>query len=239
MTGQAIQRQGNSVILYDESIVSHIQPGMFGAEYWADARVVPGYSGGRGATVFVCHQGDDWVLKHYHRGGLVGKLLNDGFLYAGFKRSRSVAEWQVLRLAHAAGLPVPVPVAAHVHRRGLIYAADLITRRIPDVVPFSTRLHERAADPAVWRAVGRCVKRFHDAGFYHADLSTHNLQIDSDDRIWLLDWDRGRRMQPGSWQAANLERLRRSCRKIHAIDAAHYADDTDWAALLAGYSGSP
>jgi hypothetical protein len=45
-------------------------------------------------------------------------------------------------------------------------------------------------------------------------------------------------MQPGSWQQANLERLHRSCRKIQANDAAHYADDVDWAALLAGYSGA-
>jgi len=92
MTEQAIHRQGNSVILYDESFVSHMQSAMFGADYWADADIVPGYSGGRGATLFVCHQGDDWVLKHYHRGGLVGKLFNDGFLYTGFSRARSVVE---------------------------------------------------------------------------------------------------------------------------------------------------
>jgi len=143
----------------------------------------------------------------------------------------------VLQQAHAVGLPVPLPVAARVARRGVVYAADLITRRIPDVVPFSARLQAGPAESSVWRAVGQCVRRFHDAGFYHADLSAHNLQIGSDDRIWLLDWDRGCRMTPGSWQRSNMKRLQRSCRKIRATDGAHYADD-DWPALLAGYAES-
>lgn len=234
MTKQAIHRQGNSVILYDESVISHLEPDMFSADYWADAEVVPGYSGGRGATLFVSHRGDDWVLKHYYRGGLVGKVLEDEFIFFGIERVRSVAEWQLLKLAHAAGLPVPVPVAAHFERRGFIYAANLITRRIPGVAPFSTRLASGPATQQVWHAVGHCVRQFHDAGFYHADLSAHNLQIDSDDRIWLLDWDRGRKLPPGKWQQANLDRLLRSCRKIRATEAASFSD-ADWQALLAGY----
>jgi 3-deoxy-D-manno-octulosonic acid kinase len=89
--------------------------------------------------------------------------------------------------------------------------------------------------PDTWQAVGRCIRRFHDAGFYHADLSTHNLQLDARGKVWLLDWDRGRLRSPGRWRQANLQRLHRSCRKIRDQDGARFTTD-DWRALLDGYA---
>ena len=51
----------------------------------------------------------------------------------------------------------------------------------------------------------------------------------------VLDWDRGRRLQPGKWQQANLERLQRSIAKISAENG-RQPDAGGWQALAEGYS---
>lgn len=233
MTRQVL-RSGSNCIVYDDRCISHITPDYFTAAFWPHSSVVPGYAGGRGATLLISHNNDDWVLKHYHRGGLAGRWLNDGFLWRGLEHSRSVREWNLLTAMQTEGLPAPVPVAAHCRRSGLVYTADLITRRIADVQPFSTRLQAGEATTEVWHRVGSCIGRFHAAGYFHADLSTHNLQIDAADSIYLLDWDRGARRGTGTWRQQNLARLQRSCLKISRDGQAHFTP-ADWEALLDGY----
>lgn len=229
-----IHKSATSIIVYDDRLIDQIDADMFGAGFWPRAETVPGYSGGRGATLFVEYEQQMWVLKHYHRGGMVGRWLDDGFLWLGQDNTRSVMEYDLLREMVTDGLPVPIPVAAHVKRDGPRYTADLITLRIPDVTPFSARLALGPAAPSVWESVGRCIAEFHRRGYYHADLSTHNLQINPQDQIYLLDWDRGRNLAPGSWRKKNLERLKRSCIKISGDGNAAFGTD-DWEALLRGY----
>jgi len=229
-----VKQSGTSVIVYDDRLVDQITPEMFSQEFWPDSGVVPGYSGGRGATLYVQHAGNEWVLKHYHRGGLIGRLLDDAFLWFGRDTSRSVVEFDLLSEIIAAELPGPVPVAAHVNRRGLTYSADLITRRIPDVIPFSDRLAAGPATDKIWNQIGVCIGQFHVRGFNHADLSAHNLQIDAGDKVYLLDWDRGRNMAPGSWRQSNLDRLHRSCSKS-SRDSDVVFTAAEWEALVHGY----
>ena len=127
-------------------------------------------------------------------------------------------------------------MAARYVRRGLLYRADLITVRIPDVVPLSTRLARGCAGDAVWRRVGECVGRFHAARVFHADLTAHNLQINGSDEIFLLDFDRGRIMPgAGAWQRRNLERLHRSLTKISSDGGIRFGE-AEWSAVLEGYA---
>ena len=225
---------GGSVIVYDDALVSHITPELFEPDYWGDVDSAPGYSGGRGTTLFVNHEGQDWVLRHYHRGGVVGRFLHDQFLWLGESRTRPFAEWDLLNAICRDGLPAPQPVAARYVRRGFSYTADLITVRLPGVMPFSNRLASEAVGQDVWTDVGRCVGRFHAAGYFHADLSTHNLQIGADNTIYLLDFDRGEKRSDGNWRQQNLERLHRSCLKITRGGDVHYKAQ-NWEALLSGY----
>lgn len=232
---ERIARIGESVILYDGSLLNHFRESWFERSSWPAAQVAPGYAGGRGATLFIEHEGQQWVLRHYHRGGQVARFSRDTFIWSGEARNRAFAEWRLLARMAAVGLPAPKPVAARYVRRGLVYRADLITRRIPGVVPLSTRLATGGIGAGVWRKVGSCIARFHAAHVCHADLTAHNLQIDGDDRIFLLDFDRGRIMSgPGDWRARNLGRLHRSLRKI-SRDGAISFTDRDWEAILAGY----
>lgn len=229
-----IIESGSSAIVYDDSRVSQIAPGMFSAGHWPDARFSGVTHGGRGAVLFVSHQQHDWVIRHYFRGGLVGRVLTDQYLWLGTDRSRSFCEWNLLAEIQSYELPAPVPVAAHCQRIGVCYTADLITETIPDVRSFADLLIAGDADIAQWQAVGRCIAGFHRAGFYHADLNAYNLQLNSSGKVFLLDWDRGRRMAPGSWGAKNLQRLQRSLNKIAQREAIGLVEK-DWQALLGGY----
>jgi tRNA A-37 threonylcarbamoyl transferase component Bud32 len=234
LTKQVLNAEG-TFIVYDDAIVSQFKPQYFEPDYWPGAEQTAGKAGGRGAVLFIHHEGDDWVLRHYYRGGLPGKVLDDQFVWTGAEQTRSLREWKLLQLIHAQGLPAPVPVAARYVRHGMFYTADLITRRLPEVVPLSVRLGDASVPAELWQRVGACIARFHQAGFFHADLNAHNLQIGSEDNIYLLDWDRGEHRQPGDWTESNLARLRRSLNKIQREQAAHFTA-TDWDSLMAGYS---
>jgi 3-deoxy-D-manno-octulosonic acid kinase len=227
-------RTNGSVIVYDDIRVSQMTVDLFQLQNWANAEIVPGYSGGRGTTLFVSHEGQDWALRHYHRGGVVGKFLRDQFIWLGESRTRPFLEWDLLAAIQKDGLPAPAPVAARYVRTGAWYTADLITLRLPGVIPFSNRLQQGPLSPEVWQKVGRCIGRFHVAGYFHADLSTHNLQIDSEDNVFLLDFDRGAKLTEGSWRERNLARLLRSCHKISEDGSVSFSQ-TDWAELMQGY----
>ena len=211
---------GKSFILYDAALLDHADDGLFAPG--ADAAG----SGGRGSAWLA--GGGDWVLRHYRRGGLVARLLHDQYLWTGLERSRPWREWRLLDLLYKEGLPVPRPVAARVTRAGAWYRGDLLTRRIRDTVSLAERI---AAGNPPWRAVGACIRRFHDAGVWHADLNAHNLLLDSVDRVYLLDFDRGERRHPArGWQRGNLARLRRSLEKL-----APGVTEQGWAELMDGY----
>ena len=230
-----IARQDGNGILYEDTLLGHADPALFDATTWPEAPVAPGYSGGRGATRFIEQNGQQWVLRHFHRGGTIGRLLDDQFLWVGEARTRCFREWELLATLQELGLPAPRPVGARYRRRGLTYTADLLTVCLPDVEPLSNRLRRGPGSADIWTAVGHCIGAFHRAGVFHADLTAHNLQIDSLNRIFLLDFDRGRiRTDRGNWRQANLARLHRSMAKI-SYDSATPFSPREWRWLLDGY----
>jgi 3-deoxy-D-manno-octulosonic acid kinase len=230
----AIARGPGWAILYDPELVAAPPD----ADFFAPARwdaLVEGHAGrGRGRVAFVAAGADQWALRHYRRGGLVGRVIADRYPWVGESATRSFREWRLLAQLRSAGLPVPRPVAAGWRRRGPCYTADLATVRIPGAAPLSARL---AAGEAVdWRRIGRVLRDFHAAGACHADLNAHNILLDAAGAPWLLDFDRGRLRAPGAWQARNLARLERSLRKIATEAGAAGFSEAGWAALRAGYA---
>jgi 3-deoxy-D-manno-octulosonic acid kinase len=216
-------------------LASHIREAWFDPDTWPGASPMPGHSTGRGTTLVIGTDRDEWVLRHYYRGGLVGRVLNDTFLWLGEARTRPFTEWLLLEHLVTLGLPVPRPVAGRFVRRGPVYTADLITVRIPDVVPLSRRWTDGPLDPMIWRSVGELVGRFHDHAVYHADLNAHNIQIGPRGELFLLDFDQGRIMDgAGAWTGHNLSRLRRSLSKISRSASLAFSDQ-EWGWLLAGY----
>ena len=86
---------------------------------WRHAGAVAIETSGRGEVLIVAHGDETWVLRHYRRGGLVARFIDDHYLWPGAERTRAFREWRLLRKLRAAGLPVPNPVAAHVYRTGV------------------------------------------------------------------------------------------------------------------------
>lgn len=257
VVSEALVAMPDGAILHDPRVRGPWTSMRFLPETWrAAGRLREQAVGGRGTVVFVASgdvdggdepepqgagpdAGEDWALRHYHRGGLPGRLLDDRFVWAGASLTRSFREWRLLRRLHNDGLPVPRPVAAAYRRRGLTYAADLITARIPGAQPLAAHLARGPIPADTWRRLGHCIRRFHDAGVFHADLNVHNLLLDESSHPWLLDFDRGRIRQPGGWRRANLERFARSLRKTNATNDAVNVAPADWSALLSGYGQMP
>ena len=227
-------------ILYDKSLINHMPAACFEPASWPACRPVEGVlrSGGRGTTVIVADGEREFVLRHYRRGGLIGRVNHDRYLWCGRDRTRSFAEWRLLARLRRLGLPVPRPAAARYRRLGLFYRADLLTVREPGIRPLAARLLEDT-DAAFWRGIGRGIRRFHDACVCHADLNAYNLQVDEADRVFLLDFDRGRMRAPGAWQRGNLARLEHSLDKVARLEPRLSFDERDWRQLLAGYAGDP
>jgi 3-deoxy-D-manno-octulosonic acid kinase len=225
-------------MLYDASRCGQPDERLFAPDYWRARGALEETAGGRGTVAFV-HDGERrWVLRHYRRGGLVAKLLGDRYLWTGADRTRAFREWRLLRELRAAGLPVPVPVAARYARNGLFYRADLITAELPTRRTLTHALAAAPLDAATWRAVGTCIGRLHAHGVHHADLNAHNLLLGGDGQVYVLDFDRGRIRPRGAWERAVLERLQRSLRKVTADLPPDRFDAAAWAALLGGHEGT-
>lgn len=233
-------RLRNGGVVADVSIDQDWALGHFDPETWRrQGNQVDTATGGRGAVVFVSTKFGEWAFRHYLRGGLVGRFLEDHYIWLGAQQARSVREWRLLKRLFEQGLPVPRPIAAAYRRHAASYTADLITRRIPGARPLARHLAEAALPDSAWRRLGACVRRFHEAGVCHADLTAHNLLLDHAGQPWLLDFDRGRIRAPGSWSRANLDRLLRSLNKVSMQNAEIQFAPANWKSFLAGYDQSP
>ncbi|MFO8152778.1 3-deoxy-D-manno-octulosonic acid kinase [Thioalkalivibrio sp.] len=236
-----LQRSGGDYLIHDEALERAPEPWMFEPGGLRQRGYCAGeVHTGRGRVLFcdppIPGSGGQWVLRHYLRGGSVARILGDRYLWTGLKRSRPWREFMLTHTMRDEGLPVPRPVAARLTRHGLYWRADLITQRVPDALSLHQRLREGSVGAADWHRVGAVIRRFHDAGYCHADLNSRNILIDICDRVWLIDWDRGCWRAQGAWTRRNLERLRRDLEKRRRLhDQWQYADP-DFERLLQGYA---
>jgi 3-deoxy-D-manno-octulosonic acid kinase len=208
---------------------------LFDPDYWRSRGELAAVNGGRGAAWFVGVGSDQWVLRHYRRGGNVARVSRDAYLWCGESRVRAFAEWRLLALLSLRGLPVPQPIAARYRRTGFIYRCDLITRRIAGAQPLSAALAAGSIPAAVWRAIGATIARLHGAGVDHADLNAHNILLTAQGGVSVIDFDRCRLRAAGPWMQGNLKRLRRSLDKVSRELPRERFSGADWDWLLSGY----
>jgi 3-deoxy-D-manno-octulosonic acid kinase len=238
--GSEVKRKDltGGAMLYDASRSGNVTAAWFDAGYWRERGEIEGEAQGRGTAQLIRSGDRRYVLRHYRRGGLVARVMQDRYLWRGEQETRAFREWQLLYHLHRAGLPVPAPVAARYRREGLFYTADLITERLMDSVSLASLLRTRGIPILGWITIGRCLRTFHDLGVCHADLNAHNILLVGDDSVYLLDFDRGRLMKPGLWCDGNLVRLRRSLEKITYQLPPENFSEADWHGLLDGYRQS-
>ena len=197
--------------------------------------------GGRCPVVFFRINDEEYVLKHYARGGFAAKFTVDRYLYLGQSQVRSYMEWRLLQQMYQNQLPVPLPVAARYRREGAFYTADLITRSCRPARPVSEILKERALSEHEWHTIGTTIKKFHDFNIDHPDMNVSNFLLDENNkRIILLDFDKARQGKLSQWrQKANLKRLVRSMNKLRTDYPKDRLTEVHIRALYAGWGQHP
>jgi 3-deoxy-D-manno-octulosonic acid kinase len=236
------EQTGSRAIVYDADCMP--QPGreLFDAEYWRRTGAISATAPGRGNALMLETPFGSAVMRAYLRGGWAARLSHDRYLFTGFDRCRPLAEARMLAELTRMGLPVPQPLAAQCRRHGLAYTGVLLTRRIMPAVPLADLLADGAHLMPDWFLIGRCIRRFHDAGVVHPDLNARNILLGENgggqDDIYLIDFDRaffchGSRR----WFRANLGRLRRSLLKSWPAGRAGELRAC-WEQLINGYNSA-
>lgn len=239
MTEARIHADAVGLIVFDADLAPQVGHDWFDPEHWRRAGGLRSQGGGRATASFIDTPAGPCVLRHFHRGGMVARLLGDRYLWRPAERTRGVLEFRLLLRMRDMGLPVPRPLAARCVRHGPYYTADLITCRIEDTRTLAEMLDAGRLDAGLAAAVGTLVARFHARGVWHADLNAHNILV-GPEGLSLIDFDRGRLRPPAhAWQQANLSRLRRSLVKLGAADRGESAMQRGiWEPLMDAYTAT-
>jgi len=206
-------------------------------EAWlsSEGHITNSPSAGRGGSHFLQVDSYPLVLRRYRRGGMARSVSDNKYLWQGLKRTRAWREFAVLAKLEEIGLNAPRHYACKVRRLGAVYTATLITHFLPGVT-LAEKLFESKLEQPVWQSIGHCIRQFHEAGVNHADLNAHNILLDEQRNVSLIDFDRAVISRSMSKKAStkNLKRLQRSLHKISSSGPLNY-DSACWDALWAGY----
>ena len=223
---------------HNQDIHSH----WFKPKYWQENNAVMAVRVGRGKTFFIAHEGRTMVLRRYLRGGMVRHLTKDKFHYRSLAQTRVQREIDLLLYMHAHGLKVPKPIAGWCKQSAFTYRNAVLLEAIPHAQDFHHHLCQAPLPEVLWHSAGRTVKHMHSLGVYHHDLNIHNILVDNEQTVWLIDFDRCERRplenKAEQWKAANLARLKRSLDKEQLRMSDYYMDDAQWHAFLTGYQSA-
>ncbi|WP_406732424.1 3-deoxy-D-manno-octulosonic acid kinase [Vibrio scophthalmi] len=221
----------NQCIWFDSDIIDASDAAIFDANYWQANNKVVGSAKGRGTTWFVQLDSMQGALRHYRRGGLFGKLVEDNYWFSGWDKTRSAAEFSLLLSLREAGVNVPKPIAARAVKSGLTYQADLLSERIPQARDLVSILQEKPLPAEIYQRIGLEIRKMHDAGVNHTDLNIHNILLDKQDKVWIIDFDKCQQQEGDSWKQDNWDRLKRSFIKEKAKIGIHW-DESNFELLV-------
>jgi len=208
----------------------------FDPEFWRDQGKILGESRGRNITWFVGEKEQPMVLRHYYRGGLIGKLVTDQYWFSGIKSTRAYKEYELLIELEKRELPACRVVAAQIKKVGLVYRADLLMKMVNGGQDLVALLIQQELADSVWQEIGKTIAIFHQQCIFHADLNAHNILINKENKAWLIDFDRGEiKSNQGPWCQNNLDRLLRSFNKeLNQLPQFNFTLN-NWETLLTAY----
>ena len=230
---QTIRESPGRYVVFDKDLVLNPSREFFQPESWFD-QAEP-HVEGRG-TVWRINSGEQqWILKHYLRGGLISHLVSARYFFTGYERTRMANEFSILQKLYLAGLPVPRPVAASAQRKSLLTCSGtLITEYLPRSRSLASFIKLGDWESVPWEGIGKTIRRFHEYGAMHRDLNASNILI-VEGRTYLIDFDKGKLVghrSKASWKQKNLRRLRRSLNKLSGSTV---AIESAWNRMLTGY----
>lgn len=234
---QAIKISPNTVLLKSDPELP-ISKTWFDSSFWQSQGELAGTGNGRGAVWFINSQFGTFVLRRYRRGGLIAKINKNRFLFTGKDRTRPWLELTLLEIMRSLDLPVPRPIAGLYSLSAGFYQALLLTETIQGAKDLFELIKSDQQAQINWNDIGRVVKRFHQNGIYHSDLNCHNIMIDEQQKVWLIDFDKCEQKTPhSSWMESNIERLKRSLDKESNKHTNFRVTEKQWQAFLEGYHG--
>jgi 3-deoxy-D-manno-octulosonic acid kinase len=237
----SIHNEKSLAIAYDASLMQAPGVDYFNVDFWRAQKALTGEAIGRGSVWLIDTPSGPVVLRQYLRGGWVARFNRQSYFFSTVKRCRPFREFHLLAALYQQGLPVPRPVAALCEHHGIISTGALMTARISAAQTLADILstHDGSSDLTAgpWGRVGSCIRRFHEAGVWHADLNARNILLDAELRVFLIDFDRAR-FTPGKAVQGedNLNRLKRSLLKLWPPQDLS-ALNAVWTQLKAGYRG--
>ncbi|MEX2366392.1 MAG: 3-deoxy-D-manno-octulosonic acid kinase [Pseudohongiellaceae bacterium] len=193
---------------------------------------------GRGMVLLFEHEDLELVLKRYHRGGMMSRLIKESYLYMRLNKTRMWREFYLLDKMQDMGLPVPRPVAARCQRISpLTYRGDLISEKIPQSRTLAETICHGPLPDETWNRVGQVIASFHQHDIYHADLNANNILLTPDGKVYLIDFDKSeiRHRLKFRWTRANLNRLQRSLEKLGRQVPGIYFSEHNWHILNRAY----
>ncbi len=226
----------NTTILVSSSVSSAITEQWFCPDFWRQQQALVDAKQGRATAWFFSYQGLVAVLKHYYRGGLIGRLLSDQYLFTGIEKTRVYQEFALLESLKNKGLAVAEPIAAKIQVSKLIYRGDIITKAIEGATSVREILQNRELNEDELEKIAVTIAEFHHFGAYHDDLNINNILFDSYGKVYLIDFDKGELREPDMiWQNANMERLKRSFYKEAGKWPTFHFTDAQWQSLYEHY----
>ena len=232
-----IHKQKSLAIAYDAGIMDAPGAEYFSVDFWKPRQALIGQAVGRGSAWFIDTPSGPVVLRQYLRGGWVARFSRQSYFFSTVERSRPFREFHLLAALYAQGLPVPRPVAALCEHHGIISTGAIMTGRISSAKTLADVFTGSVPAEDLWKRIGKCIRRFHDAGVWHADLNARNILLDAGLQVFLIDFDQAR-FTPGKAVSGqgNLNRLKRSLTKLWPTEELS-ALQPAWIQLETGYHG--
>ncbi len=160
------------------------------------------------------------IVKHR-----IQKSYRTPELDARLRESRTSLEAKLLSDAKRAG--VPTPIVYEVDCVGMRIVMEFIEGKQVKLVLDKLKSAERRK---LCRTVGAQVARLHRAGMVHGDLTTSNMIIRPDGKVYFVDFGLGEYNPSVEERGVDLHLLKRALQSIHFRIA-----EEAYAAALAGY----
>jgi 3-deoxy-D-manno-octulosonic acid kinase len=193
------------------------------------ARVAGSVLGGRASVVKHTLDGiDPLVIKFYRRGGLISHFNKDTYLRLGKVRCRQ--EFEILDMVRSIGVRAPQPVA-YAYKGTLRYQCWLVTEEIQQ----HQTLAELSLIDSGWAEVLldkviEEVSKLVRHNIYHVDLHPGNIIVDSDQNVFLIDFDKAHisKLNQKALRKRYFGRWRRAVIKHRLPDTLWYKMEQDF-----------
>ena len=95
-------------------------------------------------------------------------------------------------------------------RQRCFYQADINLQKIPeaqDAVSLLQSIQSIQLSSTLWQKIGICIRQLHDMQIYHHGLDIHNIMLDQQQKVWLIDCVKCAVRAGKRWKSANLHRF--------------------------------